>query len=211
MRRLGLLLLSFVLATPVASRADGSIQIDVGAAIGKPFGQVESGSNLSDAIAWQFPLQADVQFRFLKSFAAGPYVRYAPTSLASDLQNGCSASGVSCDVSALAFGVLGEYRFSDRLEGGPWLGAFVGWEMLKSTQPQAGAQATATLSGIEGGIRGGMDFELGGVTLGPWAALQLGQFSSQKVELAGTTTSSSIVDKAVHGSFQVGVRLSLLL
>ena len=217
MRTLGLLLLASTLSAPLAARADGSIQLDLGAGIGKPFGQIQSGANASDAVAWEFPLQADVQFRFLKSFAAGPYVRYAPTTLASNLSNGCSAAGVSCDAMSLAFGVVGEYRFSDRLEGGPWLGALVGWEMLKATTPQQGAsggplvKATSTVSGVELGVRGGMDFELGGVTLGPWAALQAGQYSTQTVEMNGTSTSGGIADKALHGTFQVGVRVSLLL
>ena len=216
MRKLGLLLLTCVLAAPSA-RADGSIQIGLGAGIAKPYGQIEGGSNLGDAIAWGFPLQADVQFRFLKQFAAGAYVRYAPTSLASALQNGCSNAGFSCDASDLGVGVLGEYRFSERLEGGPWLGALVGWEMLKATTPQQGAsggplvKATSTVSGVELGVRGGMDFEVGGVTLGPWAALQAGQYSTQTVEMNGTSTSGGIADKALHGTFQVGVRVSLLL
>jgi hypothetical protein len=210
MRKLGLLLLTCVLAAPSA-RADGSIQIGLGAGIAKPYGQIEGGSNLGDAIAWGFPLQADVQFRFLKQFAAGAYVRYAPTSLASALQNGCSNAGFSCDASDLGVGVLGEYRFSERLEGGPWLGALVGWEMLRSTRSESGQKATENLSGIEGGVRGGMDFELGGITLGPWGAFHVAQFTTSKVESNGTTTSGSIASAALHGWFELGVRLSLLL
>ncbi len=211
MRRLGLLLLSSILAAPPSARADGSVQIDLGAGVGLPFGQVEGGSNLGDLVAYAFPLQADVQFRFLRQFAAGPYVRYAPTSLASTLQNGCSGAGISCDASDLGFGVLGEYRFSERLEGGPWFGALIGWELLKSTQAAAGQKSTATLSGLELGLRGGMDFELGAITLGPWAALQASQFTNSQVESNGTTSSGSIVSTAVHAWFEVGVRLSLLL
>jgi hypothetical protein len=217
MRKLGLLLLTAILAAPLASRADGSIQIDLGAAVAKPFGQVASGTNLGDQVAWGFPLQADVQFRFLKSFAAGPYIRYAPTSLGSPLQTACSGSGVSCDASDLSFGALGEYRFSDRLEGGPWLGALVGWEMLKataaSTVPGSTTlqKATVTSSGLQLGVRAGMDFELGGITLGPWAAFQAAQFSSYQADSGGTSRSGSISDQALHGWFEVGVRLSLLL
>jgi hypothetical protein len=216
MRKLGLLLLASSLSAPLAARADGSIQLDLGAGIAKPFGQIASGSNVSDSVAWEFPLQADVQFRFLKSFAAGPYVRYAPTSLASNLSNGCSASGVSCAVMDLAFGVVGEYRFSDRLEGGPWLGALIGWEMLKTTTPQQDTtgtlvKATSTVSGLELGLRAGMDFELGGLTLGPWVGVRTGQFSTQTTEMSGSSTSGGISSKALHGSFEVGARLSLLL
>jgi hypothetical protein len=215
MRRLGLLLVTSSLTlAPLAARADGSIQIDLGAGIAKPFGQVENGANLSDAVAWGFPLQADIQFRFLKQLSAGPYVRYSPTALASAQQDACSGKSVSCDASDLAFGGLVDYRFSEKLEGGPWLGALVGWEMLKSTQPAgttAGGKATATVSGLELGVRGGMDFELGGVTLGPWAALQVGQFTNQQVDLNGQSSSGSISNKQLHGWFSVGVRVALLL
>ena len=65
MRTLGLLLLASTLTAPVAGRAEGSIQLDLGAGIAKPFGQIVSGSNAADAVAWEIPLQADVQFRFL--------------------------------------------------------------------------------------------------------------------------------------------------
>jgi hypothetical protein len=217
MRKLGLLLLTAILAAPLASRADGSIQIDVGAAIAKPFGQVQSGANLGDQVAWGFPLQGDVQFRFLKNVAVGPYVRYAPTSLGSPTQNVCSANGISCDASDLSFGVMGEYRFSDRLEGGPWLGALVGWEMLKTTESKTVTGSptpqkwTETDSGLQAGVRAGMDFELGGITLGPWAAFQAAQFSSWQADSGGKSTSGSISSKALHGWFEVGVRLSLLL
>jgi len=211
MRRLGLLLAAATLAAPLSARADGSIQIDLGAGIAKPYGQTEGGANLSDAVAWAFPLQADVQFRFLKQFAAGPYVRYAPTSLASSLQNGCSTAGISCDASDLGFGVLAEYRFSERNEGGPWLGALIGWEMLKTTEAAAGQKASETLSGLELGLRGGMDFELAGITLGPWAAFQASQFTNTQVSSNGTTSSGSVASTAVHGWFEVGVRVSLVL
>jgi hypothetical protein len=212
MRRLGLLLLASTLAAPLATRADGSVQVDLSAGIARPFGQSTSGINLSDGIAWGFPLQADIQFRFLKQFAAGPYVRYTPTVLASSQQDSCSGTGVSCNASDLAFGGLFEYRFSEKLEGGPWLGGLVGWEMLKATVPESGKQATSTLSGLEIGVRGGMDFELGGVTIGPWGALQLGQFTNQQNEVGGQTSSGSITsNKSAHGWYSVGVRVALLL
>jgi hypothetical protein len=205
-RKLLPLLVLSLLAAPLA-RADGSIALNARAGVAKPFGDASKGDALGDAVEWAFPLQADLQFRFLKQLSVGAYARYAPISLASDLSSGCDALNVSCSLADVGLGAIAEYRFSDRLEGGPWVGALVGWEMLKGDTVLSGARGSSTTSGLEAGVQAGMDFELGGLTLGPWASLMAGQFSKVKFE----STSASISDKAVHGWFQVGLRLSLLL
>jgi hypothetical protein len=206
MRKLFPLLVLSLVAAPLA-RADGSIALSARAGVAKPFGDVAKGEALGDAVDWAFPLQADLQFRFLKQLSAGAYVRYAPATLASDLSDACDAVNASCSLADIAFGAIAEYRFRDRLEGGPWVGALVGYELLKGdTAGLLGKQST-TLSGLEAGVQAGMDFELGGLTLGPWASLMGGRFTKVKVE----GDSSSIDDKAFHGWFQVGLRVSLLL
>ena len=133
-RLLGLTLLS-LLAAPLAVRADGSIQLTARGGVAKPFGETANGAKLADGVAWAFPLEAQLQFRVTKQLAIGAYGRYAPTTLASDLSDACSAANVSCGVTDIGFGALAEYRFRERLEGGPWLGASFGWEMLKSRRP----------------------------------------------------------------------------
>jgi hypothetical protein len=201
MRRLLTLVVLSVLASPLAARADGSIQIIAAGGAAKPFGDVANGAKMSDTIEWAFPLDAQLQFRILKPLALGAYVRYAPTSI----KSGCSG----CSVNDLAFGGRLEYRFSDRLEGGAWLGVFAGYEQLKSdVTPTGSAKISRTLSGFEGGAAGGMDFELGGLTLGPYVQLTLGEYS----KVSGTgVVSSSIASKGVHGFFGAGIRLALLL
>jgi hypothetical protein len=202
MRRLLTLVVLSVLATPLASRADGSIQIVAAGGVAKAFGDVANGVKMADHIDWAFPLDGQLQFRILKSLALGAYVRYAPTSAAST----CSG----CSLSDLAFGGRLEYRFSDRLEGGPWLGVFGGYEQLKNdfTQVTGGPKVSQTLSGFEGGAAVGMDFELGGLTLGPYFQLTLGEYTKQ----SGTgVVTTSIASKGVHGFYGAGVRLALLL
>jgi hypothetical protein len=111
-------------------------------------------------------------------------------------------------VNDLAFGGRVEYRFSEKLEGGGWLGAFAGYEQLKSEFGAAGTtKTTRTYSGIEGGAAGGMDFELGGLTLGPYVQFTVGQYSKQ----SGSGISSTIASKGMHGFFGAGIRLALLL
>jgi hypothetical protein len=207
MRRLLPLIALSALAGPLPASADGSIVLSGRAGAATPFGDVANGGQLGDAVEWAFPLQADLQFRFAKRFQAGAYGRYAPTTLASRVDDRCDAAGASCGYEDIAFGGILEYRFRDRLEAGPWVGATVGYELLRAEETSGGVKSETTFSGFEAGVQGGMDFELGGITIGPWASLSAGQFSKADRD-AG---SDDITDKGVHGWFQVGLRFSLLL
>jgi hypothetical protein len=206
MRKLFPLLVLSVLAAPMA-RADGSVALSARAGVAKPFGDVAKDAPLGDVVDWAFPLQADLQFRFTKQLSIGAYARYAPTTLGSDAEGACDAANVSCSLADVGFGLIGEYRFRNRLEGGPWVGALAGYEMLRGDAAVAGAKVTSRTTGFEAAVQGGMDFELGGLTLGPWASLHAGQFTKTKV--AGV--SRDIDDEAFHGWFQVGLRFTLLL
>lgn len=201
MKRLLTLVVLSALAAPLAARADGSIQLSARAGVAKPFGDIGDGVKLTDSVDWAFPLDAQLQFRILKQLSIGAYGRYAPTSVKST----CSG----CTLNDIGFGGVLEYRFSEKLEGGPWLGVSGGYEMLKADKPSGtgSAKVSSTISGLEGAVSAGADFELGGLTLGPYVQLSLGQFS--KVSAAGA--SSSISSKGMHGFFGAGIRLSLLL
>jgi hypothetical protein len=206
MRKLYPLLVLSFLAAPVA-RADGSIQLSARGGVAKPLGDAADGAAIGDFVEWAFPLQADLQFRFLKQLSIGAYARYAPAVLASDVSDACDLANGSCDLADIGFGLVAEYRFRERLEGGPWVGALVGYEMLTGDTTVLGREASTRFSGFEAGVEAGMDFELGGLTLGPWGSLMAGQFTKAKTE----GDSRSIDDKAFHGWFQVGLRVSLLL
>lgn len=199
MRRLFTVVLLSALAAPVAARGDGSIQLVAAGGAAKPFGDVANGVKMADSIDWAFPLDAQLQFRIVKHLALGAYARYTPTSV------GSSCSG--CTLTGLAFGARAEYRLGERLEGGGWLGAFLGYEQLESEVEGAAATVTRTLSGVEGGAAGGVDFELGGLTVGPYLQLTVGQYSKQ----SGAGVSSTIASKGMHGFFGAGVRVGLLL
>ncbi len=200
MKRLLTLVVLSVLAVPLATRADGSIQINARAGAAKPFGDIGNGAKLTDFVDWAFPLDASVQFRVIKQLSVGAYGRFAPTSLKSGC-NGCSAND-------LGFGGVVEYRFSEKLEGGVWLGASAGYQMLKTEQPDlTGLKVKSTLSGWEGAISGGVDYELGGLTLGPYLQVAFGEYGTSKTD-AGST---SIASKGMHGFFGGGIRLTLLL
>jgi hypothetical protein len=201
MRRLLPLVALSVLAFPRIARADGSFQLVAAGGVSRPFGDLANGQKMTDALDWAFPFDGQMQFRIVKSLAVGAYVRYAPTSAAS------SCSG--CGVKELAFGGRAEVRFGERLEGGPWVGVFAGYDQLKNdyTAPTGGGLSW-TLSGPEGGAAAGIDFELGGVTVGPYLQLVVGEYTRQTGSGVASTSPSS---KGVHGFGGGGVRLTLLL
>ncbi len=207
MRRSFALLVLSILAAP-AARADGSIALNARAGVAKPFGDIGDGVSLSDSVEWAFPLQADLQFRFTKQLSVGAYGRYAATTLASRTSDACT--GFSCKLADVGLGAIAEYRFSSRLEGGPWIGALVGYERLQGDVSSGGTAPTkvsSTMSGFEAGAQVGVDFELGGVTIGPWGSIRVGEFSKSKLGSGST----SISDKGLHGWLEIGLRLSLLL
>lgn len=199
MRRLLALVLSSALAAPLAARADGSILLAAKAGVARPFGDIGNGQKLADLVEWAFPLEAQAQLRIAKQLSVGAYARYAATVLARRC-SGCTADDVG-------FGALVEWRFSEKREGGPWIGVFAGYERLKAeTQVTGAPKATSTTSGFEGGASGGVDFEVGGLGVGPYVSLSFGEFSRVKTD-AG---SSSIASKGLHGQLAGGVRGSLL-
>jgi hypothetical protein len=204
MRRLFPFLVLLAVAAPAASLADGGIVLNARAGVAKPFGDLEKDSPMSDLVAWEFPLQADLQFRVMRPLSVGAYVKYGPTTLGSKMKDACS--GMSCKLNDIGFGAIAEWRLSGRLEGGPWVGAFFGYDMLKGDLSEGSLSATASITGFEGGANLGMDFELGGLTLGPYAGLSAGQFTKADIG-AGNV---SITDKTLHYWFQVGLRASLL-
>ena len=199
-RLLPLVALSALVAAPLAARADGSIQLGARAGVAKPFGDIGNGQKLGDFVDWAFPLEADLQFRVIPEFSIGAYGRFSPTTL----KSGCPG----CSANELGLGAVGEFRFSGRLEGGPWLDVFAGYNQMKLDQiSMAAGKQTATLTGWETGVSGGMDFELGGLTLGPFLQLTVAEFLNQKY--AGA--SQSIQSKGAHAFFGGGLRLTLLL
>ena len=196
MRRLLTCVLLSVLALPLTARADGSIQLVARAGVAKSFGDIGNGQQLSDSVSWAFPLEAQLAFRIAKQLALGAYGRYAPTVAAS----ACAG----CTIDDVGFGALAEYRFSEKLEGGPWLGFSAGYEQLKTS---AGGGGSGTVTGFEGAVSTGADFEVGGLTLGPYVQLSLGQFGKS----TSGGESRSIASKGMHAFFAAGVRIALLL
>ncbi len=211
MRKLASLVALSVLAVPLAARADQSIAVNFRGGAAKPWGDVSKGNGMSSDTPWGFPLQGDLAFRFTKQLGVGAYVRYAPLLLSDSYQNGCNAAGFTCSGSDLAFGGLVEYRFGERLDGGGWLGASVGYEMLRSVSGSAGQRVTGTASGFEAGAQAGYDFTLAALTIGPFVHASLGQYGSLKVQTGGQTSTGSISGKAMHGWIGVGIRVGILL
>jgi hypothetical protein len=185
-----LTLFALSVAAAPAARADGSVQIVARAGVARAFGDTANGGQLADTVDWAFPLEAQLQFRLSRQVALGGYARWAPITVPSSCA-GCSAND-------LGLGAVLEVRLSEKPEGGYWLGAFGGYEQLETR-----VTTSTKLSGFEGGLSGGVDFELGGLFLGPYVSVSAGQYSK--------TSSGSIASKGVHGFYAGGVRIALLL
>jgi hypothetical protein len=206
MRKLLASLLVIAALAPSAARAGFTIGARLGAAF--PGGEIADGEKLGDFVDWAVPFQLDIGGR-AQHWAFGGYLRLAPGILDASIQDDCDATGADCSALDLAFGAQVDYHFSAG-KAGPWVGGFVGWEVLRYDYALGGLEGSATTTGWELGAQGGIDFAWGVLTLGPYGAIGFGQFGDTTLEVNGTSDSQSISDKGTHRWFQLGAKVGFV-
>jgi hypothetical protein len=205
---IALLSLSPLVAAPVRAQAPSPPPpvdrpgFDLGLRLGYalPMGSVAEGSDLSDGISGQIPLQVDALYRVNSQYAVGGYVGYGYAFVKDE---GCDP-GASCSGSVLRIGVQGTIRFPSASSFVPWVGAGFGYEWLKLKESAGGQSATLTVKGFEflslqagGEFRSSSEF-----SIGPFVSLSFARYSSG--EVGGV--SGDINDPAFHEWLQFGLR-----
>jgi len=201
-------LVSLVLAATLApSAANAGLVLGGRLGVAFPGGDVVKDSKLADSVDWAVPFQLDLGYRIGQQLTLGGYLRVAPGKLDSAVKDSCDLNGQSCSSWDIGLGAQVDFRFR-QANAGPWLGAFAGYERLRSDTTEGPDTLSLSLSGWEIGAQGGIDFTWGVLALGPYGAIGAGQFTTGKVELNGTEIDSgSITDKGTHTWIQVGLRV----
>ncbi len=195
-----LLLVSFL----VPSAASAGVYLGGRLGAGIPGGEIEKDAKLGDFVSWTVPVQLEAGFGG-ERFSVGGYLRIAPGKLDSSIADSCDAAGASCSVFDLAIGAQAELRFSPG-NVGPWLGGFVGYEILRYDYALGGLEAAVSAKGWELGAQGGFDLAWGVLRMGPYGSIGIGQFTSAEIEIGGASSSGDITDKAIHTWIQLGIR-----
>jgi hypothetical protein len=181
-----------------------------------PFGSVASGSQLSDSIDAQIPVQIDLGFRPDPHLFIGAYGSYGFLLPASGVCQGGSCSG--SDVRA---GLEAQFHFRPGRRFDPWLGVGTGYEWLHLASWSPGkvqdgidtsTDANLTLRGWEiVNAQAGLDYALcTGVRVGPFVGFSIGEFenASQSYTVRGIEHASStdIQQTALHEWLTLGLR-----
>lgn len=176
-----------------------------------PFGDVKPGERMTDLTDGKLPLWLEVGYRFNGVFRSEIYFELAPMTLATPCP-----TGAACSAFDVRFGLAFQLHPAPRSWLDPWLGIGFGVEYLQATTPPAGSGPTAwqlSWYGLEVPVEVGLDLALSDVfTLGPYASVAVGQFTSESVRPPGGPTTSGAIDtRATHGWVQAGLKATLKL
>jgi hypothetical protein len=184
---------------PAAAAASPSLGLRLG--YEGSSGSATRGTSMSEVAQGDFPLQLDATWRFGAHFSAGVYYSFAIGRLSGEISDRCDALQASCSVWSMRAGIRGEYAFVEVSQRfAPWVGAGTGWEWVRESVSHPAESSTQTVSGWEMlSLEGGADVRLAPkLWAGPYLAYRFGQY--------GRLDGYSIVNKAFHSWFGVGLR-----
>ncbi len=175
-----------------------------------PGGDIERGKPLKELADAELPLWLELGYRFNGHVRAAFYFELAPATLTA----GCPV-GAACSSFDGRFGLGLQVHPWPRSWLDPWFGAGFGVEQLQATTPRPGEAFASELSwfGLEVPVEAGLDLQVSDLfTLGPYATVSFGQFTSASVKPpGGATTSDPVQDRATHGWAQVGLKATFKL
>lgn len=193
-----------VLLTPGLSHAGIVLGARSGWSI--PTGDVTEGIELPDQIDGQVPIWFDLGWSLPPNLMLGVYFRYAANVRDSDAIGSCDFLDADCGGYGIGAGAQLQWRLTG--PAGPWLGAFGGFEALSFEARLGDRDADQAFRGWELGAQGGIDFALGPVALGPFAAVGMGRYTVVDLDLGSLDDDTlDIEDPSNHVWITLGLRL----
>jgi hypothetical protein len=194
---------------PGAAAAQLTLGARAGYAI--PTGEARAHGALADLVDGVIPLELEGGWRLSPALTVGLYGSYG-VGLPSARAGRCGEAGSSCSARDLRLGVQAAWAFAWRLRGvAPWAGLGIGYEWLTLRDLDRDG-VNRSFRGLElVRLQAGADVALGRVSLGPVVSYSLGRYGHAGVEGAGTSSSSAIEEKGLHGLLTLGIRGELRL
>jgi outer membrane protein W len=203
MRKLAMLAVAVMaLAAPVASHAQVTLGLRLGFA--PAMGDASDGSDMSDMIKSQIPLQLDVMYKVMPNLSVGGYFGYGFGQNGDFTKAICDGEGVDCSTSVKRLGVQAAYSFAPMDGFTPWAGAGLGYEWGTVAAEMGGVSADVSFSGFEFlNLNVGGDFKVNEqFGVGPFLGITFAQYSN--AEFLGEE--GDIEEKGIHNWLQFGVR-----
>jgi hypothetical protein len=173
-----------------------------------------TNDSLPDLVSGMVPIWVDAGYRINPNLYVGGFFQFGFGFVNKDKNPGCEQ--ISCSVQDIAFGANVHYHFLPAASFDPWIGAGVGYEILKisesGTVAFGGMQAQFDLDGSFSGLQfvnlqAGGDFKATpDFAVGPFVNLALGQYSGYSVSFAGSEVSGDLTDTGLHEWLTLGVR-----
>ncbi len=200
---------ALALAVLVPSRAvhaaDQSPGLEVGARVGfgAPIGTIDGqpGDTLDQTMANSIPLWLEAGWRMTPHWFVGVAESYAPGSSGGALSTACS----NCQPEDLHLGVEAHYHVLPSASWDPWFGVGSGYEWLRVRNPIG----VVGLQGWEfGNAQVGVDHRVvSGVSVGPFAALAIGEYGSWFAnEPCCSSGSGAVGSAALHAWLTLGIK-----
>jgi hypothetical protein len=198
-----------VLALPRAVHAaDQRYGLEVGArvAFGAPLGNVDGapGDTVDQTIAHAIPLWIEAGWRITPHWFVGLAGSYARGFRGGALDGYCQHAGESCEPEDLHLGVEAHYHVLPSASWDPWFGVGSGYEWLRVlTGP-----GVMGLKGWElADTQVGVDYRVAsGVSLGPFAALAIGEYDSWFSSSSKAKSSGPVGLTSLHAWLTLGIK-----
>lgn len=177
-----------------------------------------ASDSLSRRYSVQFPLLADIGWKFTDALFVGGYLGVGfggmgSDSLASQYCEEQSDSEVDCSSFSFQVGAQAIYSLDPAGQWNPWVGYGIGYESTRqSVVHEYGNYAESnTASGITAAkLMLGADYR-GAVGIGPYVEAAIGRFLRTSTELnEDTVHSGSIPSQAFHAWLTLGMRLVVM-
>jgi hypothetical protein len=166
-----------------------------------PMGNVDglTGDSLGETVGVVVPLWLDLGARIGEHVYVGPYGVFGVGD------DGDAVSVCGCAILYGRAGLNALYHLRPSAPVDPWFGVGGGYERLVIDGDTAPG-----VNGWAGDVEAGADLAIAGsrVTLGPFAALSLGQFDSPGTYFRSGGTTPISAPKALHGWLMLGLRVS---
>jgi hypothetical protein len=199
---------------PLASRGAGTgPELSIRSGYAVPFGDLLGSADVRggalpvrEMASGNFPLQADVGYRFSPNVYAGLYGSYSVV-----LANNC-ASAAGCAAHGWRLGANAQIHPMGDAPVDPWVGIGAGYEWLSLAENTADSTRPFDVDGIEFvNLQVGIDFEMSpAFKLGPVAAFSVGQYwrYTERATPGVVVNESSVAidDKRLHEWIVVGLR-----
>jgi hypothetical protein len=153
-----------------------AVELDARTGVALPLGSAVSGSQMTDTLAAQIPIQIDLGLRPDPHLFLGAYGSYGFVFPAGSVCQGASCSGDDVRV-----GIEAMVHFRPALRFDPWIGVGAGYEWLHFASSENGAEASKKLQGFElVNLQAGLDYAIcQGLRVGPFASFAIGEYAHE--------------------------------